>query len=129
MLREPVKLRDCLKVESIYGCLLVEIAQKCTEFEQERRPTAFTLWKYIEKFEQNLGAWQIYNENQGTSSLKGGLLPHPSLDPQQGHGKGGQLSSRTPRKEQPGLDMDPLFFAEDPHEAQYRQILNFLDSF
>jgi hypothetical protein len=46
-----VKLKNCLKIDDIYGQLLLEISQKCTEFEQEQRPTGFTLWKYLEKFE------------------------------------------------------------------------------
>ena len=69
MLLEPIKVRNCLKIESIHGQLLVEMAQKCTEFEQETRPNAFTLWKYIEKFEQNLSVWRVFNESKANKTI------------------------------------------------------------
>ena len=36
------------------------IAQKCMNFEQDDRPTAYAIWKELEKFEQAVTAWNIF---------------------------------------------------------------------
>ena len=50
-LLEPIELKNLLKIENPHGQFLLNMAQQCTEFDQECRPNSHTLWKWTEKFE------------------------------------------------------------------------------
>lgn len=117
---KQVKLKSCFVIESIYGAFLVEMAQKCTEFEQEKRPNSFTLWTYTEKFEQNLNAWIVYNHNQN-NTFNGNKSQAFDTSSYQLRGQSlKKLSLLGLRTEAP----------EKQHqlETQYKQILNFMES-
>ena len=48
----------------MYANVLINIGSKCMCFEQEDRPTAYAIWKEMEKFEQAVTAWNTFYQNQ-----------------------------------------------------------------
>lgn len=70
-LTKPIKLGNFLRIECFHGQLLLKLAQRCTEFEQDLRPNTVVLWKYIEKFERALGAFNEGSAHSGAFSDTG----------------------------------------------------------
>ena len=63
LLNFEAKFADFFKVDNIYAQFLIDISQKCMNFDQEDRPTSYALWKEFEKFEQAVTAWNIFCQN------------------------------------------------------------------
>lgn len=61
-----VELLDYLiGVESVYGRLLIDIAQKCMRFDQEERcRSSYELVKKFERFDQSIADWCKYQREQ-----------------------------------------------------------------
>ena len=51
LLSIPIRLQDFIKTDNIYAQFLIDIAQRCLQFEQGDRPNVFMVWKKIEEFE------------------------------------------------------------------------------
>ena len=61
-----VQLSDYLaSIESVYGRLLVDVAQKCMKFDAEERcRSSYELVKKFERFDQSIAEWCKYQKGQ-----------------------------------------------------------------